>query len=293
MGAIPDGQVQIRQLIQDMADRFTPAERQLSAVLLADYPFAGLEPIHELSQRAHISAPSISRFVAKLGCAGFNEFQQRLVQELKAGRRSPIDLRDDGSIDRAAPLASYLDRVAGLHARLGEQVTPAQFERICALLSDSRRRIFMIGGRMSDSIADFFVRHLRQIRRDVFHIPAEAEVWPEYLLRMRPRDVVVIVDFRRYQADLADLAERARGRKAQTVVVTDPWISPAAKGATELVSIPIESGTLWDSYVPAFALVEALLVPLAERDWEATKARIAAWDALREAPRTKRMEDPA
>ena len=272
----------IRQLMEQKIDLFTPAERQLASALLADYPFAGLEPIQELSQRAHISAPSISRFVTKIGCGGFQEFQQRLVQELKEGRQSPIDLkRRDSSIDNAAPLASYLDRVDALNAELRQRVSPAQFERLCDMLSDPKRRIYLIGGRMSDSIADFFARHLRQIRKDVFHIPSDPETWPEYLLRMRPRDVLVLVDFRRYQANLKGLSTAVRARKAQTIVITDQWVTPAAKGATELVAVPVDSGTLWDSYTPAFAMIEALLVPLAERNWNATKSRIAAWDALR------------
>ncbi|MGB5838520.1 MAG: MurR/RpiR family transcriptional regulator [Albidovulum sp.] len=272
----------IRQLMEQKIDLFTPAERQLASVLLADYPFAGLEPIQELSQRAHISAPSISRFVTKIGCGGFQEFQQRLVQELKEGRQSPIDLkRRDSSIDNAAPLASYLDRVDALNAELRQRVSPAQFERLCDMLSDPKRRIYLIGGRMSDSIADFFARHLRQIRKDVYHIPSDPETWPEYLLRMRPRDVLVLVDFRRYQANLKGLSTAVRARKAQTIVITDQWVTPAAKGATELVAVPVDSGTLWDSYTPAFAMIEALLVPLAERNWNATKSRIAAWDALR------------
>jgi DNA-binding MurR/RpiR family transcriptional regulator len=282
------GHVHIRQLMEQKVDAFTAAERQLASVLLADYPFAGLKPIQELSQRAHISAPSISRFVTKLGFGGFHEFQQRLVQELEESRQSPIDLeRRDSSIDRSAPLASYLERVGALNAELTERVSPAQFERLCDMLSDPKRRIYLIGGRMSDSIADFFARHLRQIRKDVFHIPSDPEAWPEYLLRMRPRDVLLLVDFRRYQTSLAGLSAAARARKAQTIVITDQWVSPAAKGANELVAVPIESGTLWDSYAPAFAMIEALLVPLAERNWNATKSRIAAWDALRSEPESE------
>jgi len=281
----------IRQVMEDMSPRFTPAERQLASVLLADYPFAGLEPIQELSRRAHISPPSISRFVSKLGCAGFQEFQQKLLQELKQGHRSPIDLRRDSVIDGKAPLPSYRDRIDALNAELTERVTPAQFERLCALLGDPGRRIYMIGGRMSDSIAGFFARHLWQIRDGVYHIPSDPESWPEYLLRMRPKDIVLIIDFRRYQHGLERLAARARARRAQTIVITDQWISPAAKGAAELVAVPIDSGTLWDSYVPAFALTEALLVPLAERDWEATKSRIAAWDELRDETRSEIVEE--
>ena len=276
--------MQIRQQIENLADKLTPTERRLTSVLLADYPFAGLVSIQELSQRAQISAPSVSRYVNKLGCAGFHEFQQRLVKELKQSHQSPIDLRQDSAIDQTAPLASYLARVESLNAELVKRITPKQFERICAMLCDPKRRVYMIGGRMSDSIAEFFVRHLRQIRKDVFHIPSEQEIWPEYLLRIRPRDVVLIFDFRRYQTSLARLSEHVIARKGQTIVITDQWISPAAKNATELVSVPIVSGTLWDSYLPAFALVEALLVPLAERDWEATKSRIAQWDSLRDEP---------
>lgn len=282
--------MQIRQMVEEMADRLTPAERQLAAVLLADYPFAGLKPIQELSRMAQISAPSISRFVNKLGCAGFQDFQQTLVRELQESRRSPIDLKDDRSLGRDAPLAGYLERVQALNEDLLARVSPSQFNRVCDLLGDPKRRIYMIGGRMSDSIAGFFARHLRQVRKDVFHIPADPEQWPEYLLRLRARDIVLIIDFRRYQPNLARLAEKARGRRAQTIVITDRWISPCAKGATELLSAPIESGTLWDTYAPAFALIEALLVPLAERDWDATKSRIAAWDGLRDEPNASHGE---
>ncbi|MEQ9568027.1 MAG: MurR/RpiR family transcriptional regulator [Pseudomonadales bacterium] len=276
--------MQIREMLGNMSDQFTPAERQLTSVLLADYPFAGLEPIQELPRRAHISAPSISRFVTKLGCAGFQEFQQRLVQELKEGQHSPIDLRRGSDIDSTAPLASYLERVDALNRNLVDSVTIGQFDRLCDLFTDPKRRVFMIGGRMSDTIAEFFARHLRQIRADVTHIPSDPELWPEYVLRMRSRDILLIIDFRRYQGNLASLSSQARARKAQTIVITDKWISPAAKGATELVSVPIDSGTLWDSYLPAFALIEALLVPMPERDWEATKTRISQWDKLRNEP---------
>ncbi|MDZ7601624.1 MAG: MurR/RpiR family transcriptional regulator [Hoeflea sp.] len=271
--------------MEDMMERLTPAERQLKSVLMADYPFAGLEPIQELSRKARISAPSISRFVNKLGFAGFQEFQQTLVQELKQGNRSPIDLRENQVTGQEASLAAYLQRVEALNAELSERVSPAQFDRICRLLGDPKRRIYMIGGRMSDSIAGFFVRHLSQIRKDVHHIPSDPELWPEYVLRLRPKDIVLVIDFRRYQANLERLSVQVRNAKAQTIVITDQWISPCAKGASELISVPIDSGTLWDSYVPAFALVEALLIPLAEMDWNATKARIAQWDSLRDEPK--------
>ncbi|MEZ5825487.1 MAG: MurR/RpiR family transcriptional regulator [Geminicoccaceae bacterium] len=286
--------MRIRDRIEQRAERLTPSERQLASVLIADYPFAGLAPIQKLSGRAKVSPPSISRFVAKLGFSGFQDFQQALVQELKEGDRSPIELgRSRRPIDETAPLASYLALVDALNTEMCESLPAERFDRICTLLGDPRRRIGMIGGRMSDSIAVFFARHLAQVRENVVHIPADSESWPDHLLRLRPRDVVVIFDFRRYQPGLARLAAAVRSRKAQTVVITDQWVSPAARGASELVAVPIASGTVWDSYVPAFALVEAMMVRLAERNWEGSKDRIAAWDAMRETLVSGTEQQPA
>ncbi len=85
-------------------------------------------------------------------------------------------------------------------------ISAGQFERVCQLLSDDKRGLYLIGGRMSDPIVQYLSRHLRQYRANVFHLPSDPEVWPEYLLRMRPKDILVTIDFRRYQKSLADLA---------------------------------------------------------------------------------------
>ena len=270
----------LRDAMAARADGFTRTERQLQSVILADYPFAAMRPIQELSERAAVSAPTISRFVTKLGFRGFQEFQQSALEELRGAKSSPIDLRT-GEERAGDPVRDYFRSAVSLIDELEQRLPRDQFARLVDLLGDPRRRIFVIGGRMSDMIAGFLLRHLRQIRGDAVHVPRDTEAWPDYLLRMRPKDVAVILDFRRYDPRLAAFAARVRERKAQTVVLTDTWISPAAKGASELVCVPTESGTLWDSYAAAFVLVEALLVPLAERDWKGTKTRIEAWDRLR------------
>ena len=271
----------VREAMDAMSGTFTPSERHLRSVILADYPFAALGLLQDLSDRANVSAPSISRFVNKLGYRGFQEFQSSLLSELRDARSSPIELRRTPADESGDPLADHVRCALELTRELAARIPRDQFERICRLLGDDRRRVFVLGGRMSDSIAGFFLRHMRQIRAGTYHVPSDTEVWPEYLLRMRPRDVVLLIDFRRYDTRLAEFAAAARGRKAQTIVITDPWISPSAKGASELITVPIASGTLWDSYVPAFVLIEALLVPLAERDWNRTRKRIEAWDGLR------------
>ena len=116
----------------------------------------------------------------------------------------------------------------------------------------------------------------------VFHIPRDPESWPEYLLRMKPGDIFFLADFRRYQPNLAKLAKQAYiERKAQVVLMTDKWLSPANRYASEVLAVPIDTGTIWDSYSAALAVTEALVTRVAEENWDNTKDRIEAWDNAR------------
>lgn len=272
----------LRATIEKLSDELTASERKLATALLSDYPFAGLETIQSLAERTRVSAPSITRFVNKLGCRGYQEFQRNLIAELKEGQRSPVDLHDNEDALKEGFLTRSIARSADMTASVAEAVTSAQFERICGMLQDEKRSVFILGGRVSDPIAQLLSRHLWRIRREVFHLPSDHETWPEYVLRMRPRDLMVMVDFRRYQSNLAELAGIAAEEKgAQIILITDKWISPIAKHASEVLAVPIESGTAWDSYVGAVALIEAIIAWVAEQDWDGTRRRIEAWDAVR------------
>lgn len=272
----------LRLQIKEMSENFTASERKLASALLADYPYAGLETIYSLAERTHVSTPSISRFVQKIGCSGYQEFQRHLIGELKEGQQSPIDLHrrslavDDGF------LHSFLQRTSQVYMRVGEAVTENQFRRISSILADSKRKNFHIGGRVSNALAQYLSGHLMQIRKNVFHLPSDSEFWPDYLLRMTSRDAVVMVDFRRYETRLEELAERiTEERKAQIILITDNWLSPIAERAKEVIALPIEVGTAWDTYLGAMAVIEALIAHVSEHDWDATQRRLSDWDKLR------------
>lgn len=272
----------VRERIEEITEELTSTERKLCTALLLDYPFAGLEPIQTLAESTQTSSPTISRFVTKLGFQGYQEFQRHLIKELKQGQRSPVDLQESRTPIHGAFLDSFLSRASAVLEDSTTAISEAQFERICNLVATDNRSVYIIGGRMSDALALYLSRHLRQIRNKVFHLPSDPEVWPEYLLRMRPKDVLFVIDFRRYQNNLHTLTNKAaNARKVQIVLMTDQWLSPISKQASEVMAVPIDSGTLWDSYTGAFAMLEAIVTRVAESNWDKTKARIEAWDSVR------------
>lgn len=274
--------VHIKQKIESASESFTAGERKLAAAILSDYPYAGLSSIQDLAKRSEVSAPSISRFMTKLGLAGYQEFQRSLIDELKQGDRSPVEMHDRDRHIEGDYLSDFLAKASTQMAIAGDAITEEQFNRVCDLLSNPKNSVYAIGGRISDTIAAHLSFHLRQSRRGVYHLPSDPETWPEYLLRMKPGDIFFVVDFRRYQASLASLAKLARDeRGARVIVMTDKWISPVARHASDVLPVPIESGTLWDTYSSALAITEAIVTRIAEDTWKHTRSRIEAWDKLR------------
>ena len=272
----------IRDQIKKKSKSMTQSERKLATALLSDYPYAGLISIHELADRADVSPPSITRFVTKIGLAGYQEMQRRLISELKGGYKSPLDLHEISQRIENGYLAEFTMRTAEHMRVAAEAITEGQFNRITELLGDPKRDIYALGGRISDTIATYLSFHLRQARMGVFHIPRDPESWPEYLLRMKPGDIFFLADFRRYQPNLTKLAKQADNeRKAQVILMTDKWLSPANRYASEVLAVPIDTGTIWDSYSAALAVTEALVTRVAEENWDNTKDRIEAWDSAR------------
>jgi len=273
----------VRTRIREAAAQLTASESKIANAILADYPFTGLENIQELAAKTGVSAPSITRFVSKIGCGGFQDLQRQLIAELKEGQRSPLDLKTSQKpVGQSEFLSEYVARVSAVLQEMTATMSPAQFDVLSALLADPSRNVYLLGGRISDNVASFLSIHLRQIRSGIYHMADNPEFWPEHVLRMRKKDVVVLFDFRRYQLSLSRLAETiAQKQGATIIVVTDKWMSPAARSADHIVALPIDAGTAWDTVAAAIVLVEALIVRVSEADWEATQKRIRDWDGIR------------
>ena len=95
----------VRAVITAQMRALTTGERKIASVLLADYPSAGLVPIQQLACHARVRAPSVTRFVGKLGCGSFQDFQRRL--ELLGRRQATGVLVGDVWLSPIAAHASH------------------------------------------------------------------------------------------------------------------------------------------------------------------------------------------
>jgi len=263
-------------------DRLTRAERQLAASLLENYPVSGLGSITTVAHNADVSTPTVARMVQKLGYKGFPQFQAELRNELQEKISNPIAKHENWA-DKAPEghiLNRFTDAVIGnIRQSLG-QIEPEEFDAACALLADPARHVYVVGGRITRALADYFFLHMQVLRPDVTQIQSISNAWPHYLLDMKPNDVVVIFDVRRYENSTLRLAEMASERGAEIILFTDQWRSPVYNCAKHCFSSRIVVPSAWDSNVTQMLLLETVLADVQERTWDSTRARMEALEEM-------------
>lgn len=272
----------IADRLQANFDTLTRAERQFAHSILENYPVSGLGTITTVARKADVSTPTVARLVQKLGYRGFPDFQAALRRELEAKISDPIARREVWA--RKAPeghiLNRFTDVVIGNIRQSLAQIETATFEDTCALLADTDRSLYVVGGRITRALADYFFLHMQVIRTGVTHIQSISNAWPHYLLDVKKGDVVVIFDVRRYENSTLKLAEMASERGARIILFTDQWRSPVHKLADHCFSSRIVVPSAWDSSVTTMLLLETMIAAVQEITWPETRSRMEALEDM-------------
>ncbi|USQ79071.1 MurR/RpiR family transcriptional regulator [Ornithinimicrobium faecis] len=276
--------VTVAQLTRDRLGELSAGERKVGRALLSAYPVAGLETVAELATRAGVSAPTVVRFVARLGFAGYPHLQRALMSEVHAQMGSPV---------RQIPLQAEMpageeflpfnaETHAGLIRRSFEDLPTSEFEAAISLLCDESLRIHVVGGRFSHLLAAYLVSHLQLLRAGVTAVPPDEFSRTSLVADASRQDLLVVFDYRRYDPATVRLAQAMATAGARTLLLTDPWLSPVADVAEVVLSSRVESPSPFDSLVPGLALVETLVTAAMEARGQAGRSRVELMESVRD-----------
>ena len=272
----------VKDRLHDQAAALTPAERQLTSVLMQDYPVGGLQSITRIAEAAGVSTPTVIRLARKLGFDGFPELQAAMRDEASAQFKTPIRKREGWGDTKpgSAAFTAFAEAVFDNLSRTIDRMEPGALDAIASVLADTRRPLFLSGGRITRSNADNFYNHLQIIRPAVTLLSASPNVWPQYILDMDKAAVLILFDIRRYERDLDRLAELAKGKGAEIVLFTDQWGSPISRLADHVVNAMIEVPSSWDSTLAINLIVEALIAEVQTRVSDSARERIEALEDM-------------
>ena len=272
----------IADRLQNRLDTLTRAERQLAHAILENYPVSGLGPIASVAQNAEVSTPTVARMVQKLGFKGYAEFQAELRGEIQAKISGPIAKRDTWA--QKAPVGHVLNRfteavIDNIRHSLG-QIETESFDEACQLIGDRDHPLFIVGGRITHTMAEYLFLHMQVIRNNTTHIHSTSNAWPHYLLDVKEGDVFVIFDMRRYENNTLKLAKMAHQRGAKIILFTDQWRSPIHTFSHICFSSRIVVPSAWDSAATTLLLVETVIAAVQEQNWENTRSRMETLEGM-------------
>jgi DNA-binding MurR/RpiR family transcriptional regulator len=273
----------VGELVRQRLGSLSPAERKLARVLLASYPIAGLESVAKFAERASVSPPTVTRFITKLGFRGYPEFQEVLLHEVQARLSSPLArYRDERQRTGGDSLLSDALEISiqNLKATL-DVLSSRDLGETIELLSDLRRGVMVLGGRVSAPLARYLAGQLHLLRPGIGLVDAERSAPAQQLIDLKKSDVLVIFDYRRYQADTIESARVAAAQGCNVVLFTDPWLSPASAFARQVLVTSVETVGPFDSLVGAMAVVETVVAAVLRKLGPRAEARMQSLERLR------------
>jgi DNA-binding MurR/RpiR family transcriptional regulator len=279
----------IGEEVRERLGEMTPSERRVARALLATYPTAGLESLPRLADDAGVTGPTVLRFVRKIGFDGYPDFQRSLREEVQARTEGlPSLYRTKGATQDDEVLRRTQEAFASaLDATLTSSSLEDELAHVVALLADPKRRLWFVGGRFSQLVANYLCLQMRFLRTGCAMVGQEPERRVLDSLELSKRDVLCLFDYRRYQPDTIAVGRVAAEQGAVVIAFTDPWLSPAVEHARHVLIAHADSASPFDSLLGAFALTELIAAKVVVALGERGRARVAELESVHE-----RSQDP-
>lgn len=229
-----------------------------------------LESISEIAAKCETHPSSLVRFAQEFGYSGF--------KDLQAVFRTRLATAAPGFHERLKALDSELSRnttsgnlgflrelvvrdMAALQDLL-DHVPEDALASAARLLTDADA-IYIVGQLRSEPIALLLRYLLTMLHRRVILLDSAGGLAQEMAGTMGARDVLVAIAFRHYAQEVVAIAELAAGKGVPTIVITDSQLSPLAKDAHVLFTVPEDEYTFSRSLAAPMCLVQCLAVATA------------------------------
>ncbi|MEM7325489.1 MAG: MurR/RpiR family transcriptional regulator [Actinomycetota bacterium] len=259
--------VDIDNRIAAAANQLTPTELRIVSLLEDEPTAAAFLTVADLADRVATSPPSVVRFAAKLGFTGYGELQASARRDLTAQLGTPTARikqkphADPAAAAQGAALTALATTAALAETFDGMETTllPAMAETIAA----TDGTVWLVASQTSSPVAHILAANLRLIRPGIRHLEGSTAAIAAEVVDCRPGDVVIAIDFSRYETTVSTTTRRLAAAGAVVVALTDGPLSPLAAVADRWVAITVPAVGPFDSALPVLAVVEALTAEVA------------------------------
>lgn len=275
----------VRSLIEQHLPDFSSSDTRIARLVLERYPVSALGGIEDLARQSDVSAPTVTRFVKRLGFQRFADFQRAIRLEVQDSETSPLALfkkHQKSPNNSAIPDRLMVEQMSASLNKLLDQPVQRSIDRAAEIIGDEKARIYLLGGRWSSIVAQYAAFQLTSLRGEVHVLAHQASgLREDRIADFTRKDVLVVYDFRRYQAETIAFCQVAKQRGVRIVLFTDMDLSPAADVANVVVPVTVETTSPTDTMAIAIAATDALLARLVKKLGASATKRMTLLETLR------------
>ncbi len=243
----------------------SPGYQQVARYFTQNPNVIALELINAIAAKCEVHPSSLVRFSQSLGYTGFKQlqavFQTRLATAAPGFRERIGALESELSKNVSHGNLGFLKDLvvrdmAALQGLLAG-VSEAQLAGAARLIA-SAGTVYLAGQLRSEPVALLLRYLLTMLQRRVVLLDPAGGLAHEMAFTMGSKDVLIAIAFRHYAKEVVAIAEIASGAGVPVISITDSQLSPLAKGARVVFTVPEEEYTFSRSLAAPMCLAQCL-----------------------------------
>ena len=260
------------RVIHEKHDSMSKAYQRIAVYLTQNPNDVAIKSVNSIAESCGIHASSFVRFAQSLGFTGFKELQevfQRRLSTAAPGFEARIKaLKGELGGAKAEGDSSLLrDLVTRDIASLQELLNDVTSESLsnAVTLMKKAKVIYLVGQLRSAPVVELMRYVLTMLGKRTVLLDASGGLATHMGKLMGPRDLLIAVSFRLYARETVNIVEDAAARGVPVLAITDSTLSPLAKDATALFTVPEHEYIFSRSLAAPMCIAQALMVSLAAK----------------------------
>jgi DNA-binding MurR/RpiR family transcriptional regulator len=243
----------------------SPGSQQVARFFMQNPNVIALQSINAIAAKCGVHPSSLVRFAQGLGYSGFKElqgvFQTRLATAAPGFRERIGALEEElsrkGGQGSKGILRDLVVRdIASLQGLL-DTVSEESLDKAARLLTTAGT-IYVAGQLRSEPLAILLRYLLTMLQRRVVLLDPAGGLAPEMARTMAPGDLLVAIAFRHYAKEVIEIAETADAAAMPLIAITDSPLSPLARNACVLFTVPEDEYSFSRSLAAPISLIQCL-----------------------------------
>lgn len=269
--------------IGKQVNQMTKSQKKVANYLLFNMDKLLFFTADELAKAANVSTATVVRFARELDFEGYTDMQKAARLRFHDREEEPEDLPQSSPEEDSSEYLlekSFRQDTQNLK-RTFQDLSREDLERACTLLKTSRR-VYLVGMRISRSMATYAYINWGMLRKGVHLIHNEGLDYAEELIEINSEDLIVAFWAPRYNRATYQMLSHAKRQKASVLLITNREFNlTMEEGDFDVIlRCCMENSSYQSSFVAPVTLVNYLTRQLELEFSKDIAARLANWDSL-------------